>query len=288
MAKIKQKIEKIKKIKFVIIFIFLFSYSINIFSEEVFIASFNTLRLGVNKKDYNKMAKILKNFKLIGLVEVMNKNGIEELVDNLEKETGVKWKYNLSPYKVGKSSYKEFYGFIWEAEKVKLIKEIGFYPDLDKAFTRPPYGAYFKIGKFDFIMVLAHSIFGKKESYRRAEAFNYDEVYDYFQGIDKKENDVIIAGDFNLPGHDEAFEQMTVLHKDKIIYAVDPLLKTSIGMKALSNSYDNMFLSSIYTSEFTGKSGTYDFTNGDYKKSRDSISDHLPIFIVVETSVDDD
>ncbi|MGL6064612.1 MAG: endonuclease/exonuclease/phosphatase family protein [Fusobacteriaceae bacterium] len=277
-----------KKLKFIGTLVLLLLYSINSFSEEVFIASFNTLRLGVNKKDYNKMAKILKNFKLIGLVEVMNENGIEELVDNLEKETGVKWEYNLSPYKVGKSSYKEFYGFVWEAEKVQLIKEIGFYPDLEKVFTRPPYGAYFKIDKFDFVMVLAHSVFGKKESYRRAEAFNYDEVYNYFQETDKNEKDIIIAGDFNLPGHDEAFEQMTKGHKDKIIYAIDPLLKTTIGLKSLSSSYDNMFLSSIHTKEFTGKSGTYDFTNGDYKKSREFISDHLPIFIVIETGEDDD
>ncbi|MGL5099843.1 MAG: endonuclease/exonuclease/phosphatase family protein, partial [Fusobacteriaceae bacterium] len=212
----------------------------------------------------------------------------EELADALQKSTGKKWDYHISPYAEGDSSYKEYYGYIWQREEVELIRGMGFYPDSENRFTRPPYGAFFRIGNFDFIMVMAHSIFGKNSSLRRAEAFNYDEVYDYFQSLDEKEKDVLIAGDFNLSGNDEAFEQLTVLHPDKVIYAIDPTLKTTIGNKGLANSYDNIFLSTIHTGEFQGKSGKYDFTGGDYMRSRKEISDHLPVFIVVDTERDDD
>lgn len=269
---------------FIVFFIF---FNLNLFAEEKFIASFNSLRLGKNEKNLTLVANTLKNFSLIGLTEVMTKEGIEELVDSLEKNSSLDWEYHISPYSVGHSSYKEFFAFIWKKNDVTFIRELGFYPDENKIFSRPPYGAYFRINDFDFYFVMAHSIFGKSESLRRAEAFNLDEVYDYFQNLDSKENDVIIAGDFNLSALDESFNQL-LKHDDQIIYAVDPLIKTTLGNKGFSNSYDNIFLSKLFTKEYTGKSGAYDFTENNFKKNKTSISDHLPVFIIINSQKDDD
>ncbi|MGL5050132.1 MAG: endonuclease/exonuclease/phosphatase family protein, partial [Fusobacteriaceae bacterium] len=72
-------------------------------------------------------------------------------------------------------------------------------------------------------------------------------------------------------------------HKDNIVYAVDYRIKTTIGAKGFANSYDNIFISKKLIPEFKGKSGAYDFTGGDYKYSREKVSDHIPVFIVVET-----
>lgn len=279
--------KEVKKMKKILLLLSLFLSSIT-FSQEKYIASFNALRLGKGEKDYMGTAEAIKSFHMVGLVEIMNRRGVEELADSLHKITGRKWDYHISPYPEGDSGYKEYYGYIWQKDEVELIEELGFYPDLENRFTRPPYGAFFRMGNFDFIMVMAHSIFGKNASLRRAEAFNYDEVYDYFQSLDGKEKDVLIAGDFNLSANDEAFEQLTLLHPDKIVYAIDPTLKTTIGSKGLANSYDNIFLSTIHTQEFKGKSGKYDFTRGDYIRARKEISDHLPVFIVVDTEEDDD
>ena len=49
-----------------------------------------------------------------------------------------------------------------------------------------------------------------------------------------------------------------------------------------------MFLSTIYTEEFTGVSGVYDFTNNHFEYSKKLISDHLPIFIEVSCGGKDD
>lgn len=266
--------------KFILLFMLVFT---SVFSEERFIAVFNTLRLGQSKKDYVRMAKAIENFHIVGLVEVMNKKGVEELADNLHKISGEKWEYHISPYPVGHSSYKEYYGYIYRKNSVEFLGDKGFYPDVDKKFTRPPYGAEFKMNNFVFTLVLAHSIFGKQESQRRAEAFNYHRVYDYFKGIDTEQKKIILGGDFNLPAIDEGFEQLTRNHKDSIVYAVDYRIKTTIGTKGFANSYDNIFLSKKLVPEFKGKSGAFDFTGGDYKYSREMISDHLPVFIVVET-----
>ena len=273
-----------KKIMIIIFFIFL-----NLtYSKEAYIASFNVLRLGENKKDYVHLAKIISNFDLVGLVEVMNRKGIQELVDALNKETKEKWDYHLSPHSVGKSSYKEYYGYVYKRNSVKLIKKGKFYPNLENKFSRSPYGTTFKIGEFDFTLVMSHSVYGKSKTLRRVEAFNYDEVYDYFQELEKEEQDILIAGDFNLVGNDEGFDQLINGHKDDIVYGIDPRLKTTVGTNKLVNSYDNIFISKKYTKEFEGKSGVYNFINKDFLESRKWISDHLPVFIIVNTTEDDD
>lgn len=43
-----------------------------------------------------------------------------------------------------------------------------------------------------------------------------------------------------------------------------------------------------YSQEFTGSSGALDFSGDNPKLMREIVSDHIPVFIVVETSKDDD
>ena len=256
-------------------------------ADEAYIASFNILRLGAAEKDMVQTAKLLQGFDLVGLVEVINKKGIEELVDELNKQSPDTWEYHISPFGVGSSKYKEYFGYVYKKDKVKFIKSEGFYKDGKSSLLREPYGATFKIDNFDFTLVLVHTIYGNNESQRKAENFKMVDVYDYFQDKDKKENDILIAGDFNLYALDESFRPM-YKHKDKITYAIDPAIKTTIGTKGRANSYDNFFFSQKYTTEFTGSSGALDFSEKDPQLMRQIISDHIPVFIVVETSKDDD
>lgn len=273
-----------RKLKVLILYILM---TLTLLAQEGYITSFNTLRIGKAQKDFKLMSKVLEGFDVVGLIEVMNPIGVEKLIKELEKESGVRWEYHISPYPVGSTSYKEYFAYIWKSERAEFLGDRGFYPDDEKKFERTPYGADFKIGNFDFTFVLVHSIFGKRESERRAEAFTMDRVYDYFQNLDSEENDIIIAGDFNLSADDEAFENL-LNHSDEVVHVLNPRIKTTIGKDKLASSYDNMFLSKVYTQEFEGKSGAIDFTKKQYRMMKDKISDHLPIFIIVDTEFDDD
>ena len=270
-----------------IIFALFFILSTLSLADEAYIASFNILRLGAAKKDMVQTAKILKGFDIVGLVEVINRDGVEELVDELNKQSDEKWDYHISPFGVGSSKYKEYFAYIYKKDKVKFIKSEGFYKNGKSPLLREPYGATFQIGNFDFTLVLVHTIYGNNESQRKAENFKMVDVYNYFQDRDEKENDIFIAGDFNLYALDESFKPL-YKHSDKITYAIDPAIKTTIGAKGRANSYDNFFFSQKYTQEFTGSSGALDFSGDNPKFMREIISDHIPIFIVVETSKDDD
>jgi len=250
------------------------------------IASFNSLHLGWKGKNRAAFAKVINAFDLIALQEVMSRQGIEDIVEILEMQTFSKWEYCISPYPVGTKRYKEYYAFIWNKETTKLVQHLFFFPEENEDdFIREPYGAMFKINKFDFILVNCHLIFGKRKSQRRAEAKLLSKVYDYFQSINN-ENDIIICGDFNLPGNDKSFSKLRS-HPDMINYAIRPFEKTTlnrIGKKA--NSYDNFFYSKYYSVEvFTG--AVYNYSSF-YYSLRKTVSDHLPIYLVVDTSEDDD
>ena len=270
-----------------IIFALFFILSTLSLADEAYIASFNILRLGAAKKDIPQTAKILQGFDIVGLVEVINRDGVEELVDELNKQSDEKWDYHISPFGVGSSKYKEYFAYVYKKDKVKFIKSEGFYKNGKSSLLREPYGATFQIGNFDFTFVLVHTIYGNNESQRKAENYKMVDVYNYFQDRDEKENDIFIAGDFNLYALDESFRPL-YKHADKITYAIDPAIKTTIGAKGRANSYDNFFFSQKYSQEFTGSSGALDFSGDNPKLMREIVSDHIPVFIVVETSKDDD
>lgn len=256
-------------------------------SKEAIIGTFNVLKLGESPKDYQILAKTIDQFDLVGLEEVITPEGLERLVKELHKNTNSKWDYHISPFPVGTRNFKEYYAYVWKKDKVKFLVSEGFYPDKDQKFIREPYGASFQIGNFDFTLVLQHAVYGKNETERRAEAFELVRVYRYFQDRDRREQDVLIGGDFNLSARDEAFSPLYE-DRDHVIPGVDPSLKTTIGTHKMANSYDNIFLSKDFTQEFTGKSGAVDFTNRQYKLMRNKVSDHLPVFIIVNTDRDDD
>lgn len=273
--------------KILIVFLFLFS-CVNLFSEEAYIGVFNAERLGDSgKKDYAKMASLISGFDIVGIVEVFQESGLEKLVDELNKNSDIKWDYHISNFSVGSKKHKEYFGYIYRKDKVKFLKSNGFFKKGRSSFLREPYGADFKVGEFDFTFVLVHTIYGNKISQRRSENKDMVDVYNYFQDKDEFEQDIILAGDFNIYAYDYSFKPLRE-HKDKIENAVDVSLKTTVGHKGLANSYDNFFYSTKYTKEYTGKSGVIDLASKNPTFYRKNISDHIPVFIIVDTLEDDD
>jgi len=242
------------------------------------IAAFNMLRLGHNNnKDFRALACIIKNFSITGIVELMNETGVTTLKNELELVTGEKWDYHISDYAAGRTTYKEYYGYIWRTDKVKLLSVHGFYPELDDEFEREPFGAEFVLDDFVFTLVLSHIIYGDTVAQRRAEILELKAVYNYFQSLDPLENDIILAGDFNHP-YDPAYFTLTTV--DSIINTVSPATLTTIGDSGLSSSYDNIFYSQIYSSEIAS-SGVLDYTMNNYSDLNKTVSDHLPVYVLV-------
>jgi endonuclease/exonuclease/phosphatase family metal-dependent hydrolase len=262
------------------------------FGETANIASFNTLHLGWKSEHKQEkiegLASVISLFDLVGIQEVMKKDGVKQLVNELNKQEGKNiWRYDLSPHSVGSKRYREYYAFIYRTDKVKKIRKGSFYPEEErgKSFMREPYGAKFQIGDFEFTYVIIHAIYGKKKSERQKEALQMVDVYDYFKdkySENNEENIVLIGGDFNLPSHDDAFAGF-LKHPDMIVDAIAPNQKTTIGKSGLVSSYDHIFYPyELMKDRYTGRSGVVDFTNNNHAEIRKIISDHIPVFIEVE------
>ena len=245
---------------------------------KIIIASFNAMRLGEKEKNYEVMAKVLSNFDLIGIEEVMHEKGLKKLKAHLVKLTGEKWEYIISENSVGSEGYREYYGYIYRKKKFQEARRIGFYKEKNEnEFMRQPYGAYFKSGNFDFVYVICHSIFGDKETQRLIEASNSINVYEYFLKK-SEESDIIIAGDFNVPADSSAFRNLS--EKVGVSYLLSPEENpTTLSDERLVSSYDNFFINREKTREFLENSGVYNFVKSDnYAIIKKYISDHLPIF----------
>ena len=255
-------------------------------NRKIIIASFNAMRLGEKEKNYEVMAKILSNFDLIGIEEVMHEKGLKKLKAHLVKLTGEKWEYIISENSVGSEGYREYYGYVYRKEKFQEVRKVGFYKEKNEnEFMREPYGAYFKSGNFDFVYVICHSIFGDKEKQRLIEASNYINVYEYFLK-ESGESDIIIAGDFNVPADSPAFGNLK--EKAGVSYLLPPEENlTTLSDERLVSSYDNFFINKEKTKEFIGNSGVYNFVKNDnYAIIKKYISDHLPIFSEYSTEND--
>lgn len=278
-----------RTLKYILIYLI---FIISAFGEKALIASFNTLHLGWKSSNYYRKAEVIAPFDFVVLQEVMKKDGLKHLDKELERITGEEWEWHVSRQGLGRGEkYKEHYAFIYRKDKVRFVKSLGTYEEENDEFIREPYGAQFAMGDFDFVVVNCHLVFGKSKKDRQLEAMELSKVYDYFKNK-SGDDDVLIAGDFNLPAYDDAFSSL-FSHPDLIFYAIDPgVNKTTIGTKALANSYDNIFYSFVNTKEYTGQSGVYDYVDSKefvekygeerYKEARKEISDHLPIYIEVE------
>lgn len=261
--------------KYILVLMLFFQIS---FADIIKLASFNIQRLGESEKNYTVLAKIISKFDIIAIQEVMNKEGLEELVHNLD----YKYSYVISK-PVGTKKYKEHYAILYKKTIVNEIKNIGVYEDKNNDFIREPSAFYIKSKNLDIILIPVHSIYGDDERKRIFEASKYKNVYEYFYNK-TKQDDIIILGDFNLPANDIAFDGLKNLG---LVNILDPIVdKTTISKKARANAYDNIFLNVNNLESFTKRYGVYDYSLNNYEIIRRYISDHLPIFIEMDNNKD--
>jgi subtilase family serine protease len=249
------------------------------------VATLNTLRLGHNNgKDMTALACIVSHFDLVGLVEIYDPAGVTELELEVEAVTGETWSSHVSPTAVGNENGMEYYAFIWRDAEVTMTRAVGYFDDADDVLKREPYGADFRMGAFDFTLVVFHLQYGQTLATRRFEAQQMRAVYDWFQANNGTEDDVLFGGDLNLPGDDAAF---TLTGHDGIAYITDPEQPTTIGYDGPASSFDNIFYSRNHTTELIG-SGAHDYTMGNWDTVVEDVTDHFPVWAAFDTTVDDD
>jgi endonuclease/exonuclease/phosphatase family metal-dependent hydrolase len=187
------------------------------------------------------------------------------------------------PY--GRGSYREYYGFLYSSTARTNGPTIALGPVKASAvgnYIRPPQGLLFQVtphgstaAKFVWVAD-AHLLWGgSSPGPRRTEAGLVAAFFTYMETLQNSttglaySDNVIIAGDWNLPATDQGFGNLTTAGA-----AIQPNVKTSLNRAGdLSQPYDHFVTSGTVTltniTTFQGASTRQDW--------RDDVSDHLGI-----------
>lgn len=241
------------------------------FADSIRIASYNMMRLGNGTKDYATLALVVDDFNIVGAIEVMKPKGMEAVKKLLPEG----WSYVISEYPVGDKSYKEYYGFFFD-DKVEVVRVLGFYPDEENSFMRPPFAVQFRVKSTGFVfnVALSHIIYGDSPKVRIAEILNLGKVYSYFEAMTESRGITIIAGDFN----EESLAPFKAL-LDLGMAELGTVKKSTLGSRGAANDYDHMFASTTLLPRIT-ESDVYYWTV-DWS-TRKTVSDHFPVYCVLE------
>jgi endonuclease/exonuclease/phosphatase family metal-dependent hydrolase len=263
------------------------------------VASFNMLHVGQRAaKDFDRLARIVQQFDLCGVLELENEQGLRDLTAAL----GSDWRHVISDREAGdrtRSGTFEFYGFVFRSSKVTpLDSPTGFFPDPDEDFSREPFFASFRSGQFDFTMILLHAESPGNSANLTRELQHLPDVFAHVQDLDPTENDVILAGDFNRSPTTDAGNPASAwtgfLSMPNMDCVIPDAQLTSLSTKprGFANHYDEICLARDATREFTGTQGAFDFVaalfEGENKPAMKFVSDHLPVWVEFRTDLPDD
>jgi endonuclease/exonuclease/phosphatase family metal-dependent hydrolase len=274
--------------------------------DRLLLATWNVANLGVQERrpaDYRLIAEILSWFDLVALQEVNdNLAGLRGVRDQLPAHYRVVFS--------DASGNNERLAYFYDSHKVNIGEEVGElalapselrYIQLPGSeqrfdgFDRNPYLALFNAGSFSCQLANVHLYFGSDSSVsmnRRSL-----ETLVVARWADRRREsphaltpDIIPLGDFNLPKAapgDPIYDQLTGRGLEL------PKHSTQIGSSIASDSqYDQIaFFPGETESQFTGRSGVFDFDGGLFatlweERSRQEflgycryfISDHRPLW----------
>jgi len=132
--------------------------------------------------------------------ELMSEDALQALAQELTRLTGKHWSA-MASHAVGRSSYKEMYGFVWRDDAVAYEDGAVTYLDRSDTFEREPYSARFKSLKdgTTFVVATVHILYGKSQADRASEITALSSYWAWLKDTYPGNNQIMLMGDFNTP-----------------------------------------------------------------------------------------
>jgi deoxyribonuclease-1-like protein len=248
------------------------------------LANWNILHLGQHQKDYALAAKVIEEFDVVALEEVMTPDGITKLLQHLPG-----WAHVMSDHAVGANNYYEYYAVLYRTAMVSPTSS-RVIDDDDDLWVREPFIACFKAKRFDFCTLSIHVTFGGTVGPRDAEIAALADLVTDLRGAGS-EKDWLILGDFNRGDNTAGFTTLRTAGWD---CGIKPQkTNTSLGANDYAAPYDHILLDGTMTKEFTGDASRFNMVervcNDDFPHCKSVLSDHAPVSASFKiTLVDDD
>jgi endonuclease/exonuclease/phosphatase family metal-dependent hydrolase len=246
--------------------------------DELKIGSFNIQIFGVTKAGKSDVmdviVKIIHTYDVIAIQEIRDasQTTIPTLM-NMVNSDGYQYDYIISE-RLGRTSSKEQYAYIFNTESVEVSGEPQTYPEANGSddFHREPFIAAFSSteGNFDAVLMVIHT--DPDEATEEINAL--DDVLAYSQSIYPEEKDFIILGDLNADG--SYFDEDSTNDLDAYEWIIDNGADTTT--KSTDYSYDRIILTD--SSDLAGNTGVFRFDleyGLDYNETV-AVSDHYPVY----------
>lgn len=248
-------------------------------SADVSISSWNVEHLGWdNGKRLDAVANIAKGADLWALQEVMDESAVTQFEQELERQTGEEWS-SMASHTLGRSSYRESYAYLWRDSAVEYTQGAVVYLDPGDLFAREPYLAEFRDKETGdkIAMAAVHIVYGDNRADRTPEVRELASIWEWMRGV-YPDSARVIAGDFNLPPSDPAWQPLRDTGARPAITRGATTLSETNGQYA--SLYDNFW----YDPAELDVSGTGvvrfpEMLGIDHATARDIVSDHAPIYL---------
>jgi deoxyribonuclease-1-like protein len=239
------------------------------------LVSWNIANLGKSKDDQeiDYMAKVLKDFDLVAIQEVVAGEGgaqaVARLADALNRK-GSKWEYSISNPTTGNGV--ERYAFLWRPHRVKASGKPWLESHVESVIDREPFMGRFQFNGKTFLLANLHAV--PKDKGPNVEIAALKDLTLWYP------NDaIVLVGDCNAT-HEEygAQELYKVGFKDALGEQRTTLkMKPDQNNEHLANAYDHIYLEQKEW-QISSK-GCYDISQdwSDLKTTR-LISDHIPVW----------
>ena len=253
------------------------------------------------------IAEILGQFDLISVVEL--RDNLKDLARVLQV-LGPYWRAVYSDALPDAGGNQERIAFIYDKRMVafngmasavfaeRTKKGTEWIPDFN--WWRPPYMASFRAGNFDLVLITTHIRWGDSEAGREPELRALAQWVSKRARLLQKgvaawaEKDIFVTGDFNIPSRNSPlFKALT----GEGLQIPTALLQDNFGTSLdRDKRYDQILHLPHYPQNFTNQGGVLDFYGGDHsplfpeldkQKFTFQMSDHLPLWIQVNTDVDE-
>jgi endonuclease/exonuclease/phosphatase family metal-dependent hydrolase len=246
--------------------------------ETIRIGAFNVQVFGTAKVSKPEvmavLADIIRTYDIIAIQEIRDSSqtALPALM-GLVNSGGSQYQYVVSE-RLGRTSSKEQYAYVYNISTVQLIGDTHVYPEPEGTdpFHRQPYIAAFKAvdGNYDAVVIVIHT----DPDEATEEINSLTDVMNYSRMLYPDEGDFILMGDLNADG--SYFKEGSASGLDEYHWLIDDSQDTTT--KSTNYTYDRIILSDA--SDLYGHFGVHRF-DLEYNLTEEqtvAVSDHYPVF----------
>jgi len=188
----------------------------------------------------------------------------------------------LYSHRIGRSTYREKYGFFFRTDAVEYVGEAVVYIDERDVFAREPFSARFRSRHTGepFIAATLHVVYGDSRADRVPELHYLARYWDWLHEV-HGDAPRILMGDFNVNPGFHAWEPLRAAGGRKLLQSGATTLSPQDGRYV--NLYDNIIVSQntplpIRDAAILPFPSLLEVT---HEQARARISDHAPVYVLV-------